>query len=311
MSAVCFSSECGLCSTCCGPLEDHSIARSGLQDYITPAEMYEMETGLIPPRESLPIDTWGLYQGMLYTSMEYRWSGNNIYHKWNMIIRLLKRRDHYFRLYDNGGVMDQIKESNIDFLKGCTEESVVYGKGRSLKPETYMIHMAIQYGNIDINKVGGKVSCSGGVLFDLDTMRKCMNLGNEEYEKNFDKFGEYITKIHTKMEEYGVKLDQGYQGAIPEVILYGDEEYTFTKDKRAMCDEPECCLMTHCMVNWDEMKTGNLQSCAMKCYTGNMEPEHDSYYYGQLIGKIPKYTQNMKHELCILCILKNGGVPSK
>ena len=298
---MCFSSECGVCSGCCGNAGVRKV------DYIPPREVY---TGRCPPRpHPPPKDTWGLYKGMLLESSEYRRSMYSVYSNWSALARGMMRRMKSYNLYTDGGVMEEIRESNIEFLKGCTEEGVIYGEKRCMKPHSYSINMAIHYGDVDINKVGGKVVCSGGGLFDLDVTKKQMNLGKEEYEKYFEKFNSYLLELEKKMKGYGVKLGEPCQGKVPQVILYGGEDYTFTSDSRAMCDDPECSLMTHCMINWDEGCPGqdvsDESNSVVLNYDGTSPPEHDSYHYGKLIGKIPKYTKNKKHELCLLCVLKD------
>ena len=327
MTLTCFSSGCGVCSGCCGDAGVRGV------DYIPPHEVYTMDTGRRPPRPPpMPKDTWEQYKEMLLKSSEYRFSMGEVYSRWARFSNGLKHRSRFISRYNDGGVMDDIRASNIEFLKSCTEESVVYGEKRCLKPHSYSINMAIHNGDVDIDKLGGKVVCSGGGLFDLDVMKKQMNLENDEYEKYFEKFNSYIIDVKKKMRGYGVELGRPCQGKVPQVVICGGEGYTFTADTSAMCDEPECSLMTHCMINWDEdygsedneysssassgaeagtrvaIKGSNTNSVAQKCYTGEKPPEHDSYYYGNLIGQIPKYTKNKKHELCLLCVLKGGGV---
>ena len=191
----------------------------------------------------------------------------------------------------------EIHKSHVEFIKGCTEEGVIYGEKRCLRPENHMIYSIISRSDVDINKLGGKVVLSGGGLFDIDILKKQMNLTNEDYEKYFDRFKEYIDEVEEKMKKFGVELgDYGerLRGKIPEFIDVGGEKYTFWDDDRVMCDDPECGLMTHCLINWDE--EGN--------YTGSRPPHLSSYKFGPIIASIPKYTKNKKHELCILCAMK-------
>ena len=293
--AACFSGDCGMCTICCGGDE--------VVTHIITDRPFPEDPGTPQP---LPVDTWGLYQEMVATSNLYRWNVGIVCRKWDILTMKLIRRNHYFELYKDGGVMHQIRESHIEFLKGCTKESFIYGAKRSLKIPTYFIHMAIENGEVDINQLGGKVVCSGGGLFDLDTMKKSMNLGNEEYENYFDKFKLYLSELKNKMAEYDVELGQCCRGChdFPYEIRYGGEIYTFTDDTRAVCDDPECCLMTHCMLNWDGVNIGSDKQ-SFPCYTGKNPPEKDSYYYGHLVGQIPIYTRKKTHELCLLCILKD------
>tara|TARA_B000000437_G_C11687021_1_gene321402 strand:- start:2507 stop:2818 length:312 start_codon:yes stop_codon:yes gene_type:complete len=102
------------------------------------------------------------------------------------------------------------------------------------------------------------------------------------------------------MEGYGVSLGEDYRGKVPEFINVGDKKYVFWDDDRIMCDDPECSLMGHCMIHWDENSN----------YTGSNPPEYNSYYYGSVIASIPKYTHNKKHELCLMCALKASNTVS-
>ena len=54
----------------------------------------------------------------------------------------------------------------------------------------------------------------------------------------------------------------------------------------ASCDEPECCLMGHCMIHWDEGDN----------YTGTRPLQRTLTTTETLLQKVPKYTHNKKHE---------------
>ena len=96
------------------------------------------------------------------------------------------------------------------------------------------------------------------------------------------------------MKGYGAVLGAYNRlGDVPMKFNVHGEEYTFTDDYRVCCDNVECSLMAHCMMNWDTPPAN---------YTGEKKPRHNSFYYSELISKIPKYTKNMKHELCLLCV---------
>ena len=289
----CFSNECGLCSSCSGDVGKKIVK------YLQPREFYKMDTGKDPP--PLPRDreyeTYHLYQLMMLTSEMYRKQLRHPAGRWEKLCRGLIRRKKNRDMYKPNGTFWSIYNSHVEFVKGCTEEGVIYGKNRCLRPENSVIYSMIRGGKVDINSLGGKVMCKGGGLFDLDILRKQMNLSNEDYEKYFDKFQTYIDEVNVKMKEYNTTLGENYRGKVPEFINIGDDKYTLWDDHRVMCDDPECALMTHCMINWDE--DGN--------YTGTRPPAHGPnahYYYGPIIGSIPKYTKNKSHELCILCALR-------
>lgn len=65
-------------------------------------------------------------------------------------------------------IENEIHNSHIEFFKGCTEEGVVYGEKRCLKPTSATINDMIFMDEIDLNQVAGVVVLSGGGLFNLD-----------------------------------------------------------------------------------------------------------------------------------------------
>ena len=99
-----------------------------------------------------------------------------------------------------------------------------------------------------------------------------------QHEQLFNQVEEKMKKFGVELGDYGERL----RGKIPEFIDVGGEKYTFWDDDRVMCDDPECGLMTHCLINWDE--EGN--------YTGSRPPHISSYKFGPIIASIPKYTKN-------------------
>lgn len=293
MTGSCFSGDCGFCSGCSGD------AGTKVVKYLSHNEFYKMNTGEDPPLEPGPKNPRILWQKMMYYSDLYR---NRVeFDTWGKFVKRLRIRQKVLRqnkimyAHDPPGIFWEIRKGHIEFLKGCTEEGVVYGEKRCLKPDTNDIESIIGgRGGVDINAIAGKVVIRGGGLFDIDARKKQMNLKNEDYEEYFDKFQTYLVEVNEKLKEYGVSLGGEYRGKVPEFINVGDKQYKFWDDDRIMCDEPECSLMGHCMVHWDENDN----------YTGKRPPSENSYYYGNIIAKVPKYTHNKKHELCLTCALK-------
>ncbi len=278
MSSSCFSGGCGLCSVCSGD------AGTKVVKYLSPPDFYRMDTGKETPlvKEEPRV----LWQKMMYTSALYR---NHLDDTWGRFVRHLRIRQKSSKMYiGEDSIFWEIHKSHIDFIKGCTEEGVIYGEKRCLKPDNHTIHSIIRRRDVDINTLGGKVVLSGGGLFDIDILKKQMNLTNEDYEYYFDKFEGYI-------DELCILCDR-LRGKIPDSIDIEGEKYTIWDDDRVMCDDPECGLMTHCLINWDEKDN----------YSGSRPPPKSSYEYGPIIGTIPKYTKNKKHELCIVCALKES-----
>ena len=289
MSSSCFSGDCGFCSGCSGDVGPKVVG------YLPPKEFYKMNTGEVPPLAPEPKDPRVLWQKMMYGSDLYR---IHVDGTWGRLVRRKAFRERLIkkssRMYAPDGIFWEIYRSHIEFVKGCTEEGVIYGKNRCLRPENRMLYSMINKGEVDINYLGGKVVCRGGGLFDLDALKKQMNLKNKDYEEYFGKFQNYLIEVNKTMNGYGVSLGKSFRGKVPEFIKIGDEKYTIWDDNRVMCDDPECSLMTHCMINWDIKDN----------YTGNHPPAYSSYYYGPIIGSIPKYTKNKEHELCLTCALK-------
>lgn len=280
---TCFSKDCGLCTACSGK------AGTKDADYMTPQELCKDITGEDARPLEVVKDTRKLYLDMLRTSEEYR--NSKSIRMWGEFARGLSFSERFFR---QGDIHIEIQQSHIDFLKGCTEENKVYGEKRCLKPCPDHINDIFYMGYVNPKKVYGKVLCAGGGYYDLDAKRRQACLKNEDYEVYFDMFSDYLVKVNEEMKGYGAVLG-GYnrRGNLPMSFTVDNEEYTFTDDERVCCDNVECSLMSHCMMNWDT-PPGN--------YTGEKKPRHNSFYYSEIIAQVPKYTKNMKHELCLLCV---------
>ena len=299
MAGSCFSGDCGFCSGCSGDVGTKVV------EYLSHNEFYKMNTGEDPPKGVEPKNPRVLWKKVMYCSDLYR---NRVeFDTWGKFVKRLRLRQKVLRqnkimyAHDPPGIFWEIRGSHIEFLKGCTEEGVVYGEKRCLKPDTNDIESIIGgRGGVDISEISGKVVIRGGGLFDIDARKKQMNLKNEDYEVYFDKFQTYLVEVNEKLKEYGVSLGGEYLGKVPPFINVGDKQYKFWDDDRVMCDEPECSLMGHCMIHWDEGDN----------YTGTRPPSEDSYYYGHIIATVPKYTHNKKHELCLTCVLKAANTVS-
>ena len=165
----CFSEECGFCSACSGD------AGNKVVEYPLPKELYKMETGkefTAPPEPKNPRD---LLRKMMYVSSRYRirlefdtWG--KLFKRLVLRERIMKKNKIMYRVPD--GIFWSIYNSHIEFVKGCTEEGIIYGEKRCLRPENNMIYTMINKGEVDINSLGGKVVCKGGGLFDLDALKK-------------------------------------------------------------------------------------------------------------------------------------------
>lgn len=280
---ICFSGECGLCTGCSGKVGTKEVC------YMTPQELCKDITGEDAPPPEIVKDTYKLYLEMLQTSEEYH--SSKPIRMWGKLARGLSFSERFFR---KGDIHIEIQQSHVEFLKGCTEENKVYGEKRCLKPCPDHINDLFYMGYVNPKKVYGKVLCAGGGYYDLDAKRRQAILKSEDYEKYFDKFSDYLVNVNEEMKKYGAVLG-GYKrlGNIPMTFTVDGEEYTFTDDERVCCDNVECSLMAHCMMNWDT-PPGN--------YTGEKKPRHNTFYYCELISQVPKYTKNMKHELCLICV---------
>lgn len=279
---TCFSGECGYCTSCSGSIGMKAV------DYISPVELYKRNTGEEPPSQIIVKDPRQLYIKMLKTSEEFR--NSKSIQMWEKFTKFLNNR---YKLFNKSYIYDDIKNSHIEFLNGCKEEGKIYGEKRCMKLSPEEINDFIYMGKVDPKNLYGKVWCSGGGYYDLDARRRQANLKDEDYEIYFDKFSDYLVKVKEEMKGYGGVLG-GYNsnGNLPLKFTIHGEEYTFTNNQSAMCDNVECSLMCHCMINWD----------CPENYRGEKKPRHNSFYYSAIISKIPKYTKNMKHELCLLCV---------
>ena len=176
---TCFSGECGFCTSCSGKAGKKDV------EYLSHNEFYKMNTGEDPPKVAIPKNPRALWQEMMHCSDLYRFHVE--FNTWGKFVkRLLLRQKIQEKnkiMYGPDGIFWEIRGSHIEFLKGCTEEGVVYGEKRCLKPDTDDIESIIGgRGGVDIREISGKVVVRGGGLFDIDARNKQMNLKYDDYE---------------------------------------------------------------------------------------------------------------------------------
>lgn len=277
----CFSGDCGICSSC--------SPSTNVVVYPTPGEIYKVMTGkeFQEPPDEKKKDTWALYRKMLEYSDEYLTL--KPIRNWSRVLHILKI---FQKLKHRDLIQNDIIKSHVEFFKGCTEEGVVYGEKRCLKPTSATINDMIFMDEIDLNQVAGSVVLSGGGLFNLDIAKKQANLKNEDYEIYFEKFDTYLKELDEVLKSYGCSLENIDSKRLPSSFTVNGEKYTYSDDPRICCDDMECGTMLHCMFNWQRPNN----------YTGKKKPKHCQFYYSDIVSMIPMYTKEMKHELCILCI---------
>ena len=108
----------------------------------------------------------------------------------------------------------------------------------------------------------------------------------KNYELYFDKFSDYLVKVNEEMKGYRAVLGAYNRlGDVPMKFNVHGEEYTFTDDYRVCCDNVECSLMAHCMMNWDTPPDN---------YTGEKKPRHN--FLSTTLNLYQRFQNTQKHE---------------
>jgi len=231
-SDSCFSSQCGLCHSCCGNIEGPTGRVKNnyyYPGYVDEKPLYE---------EDNKHRNWWKYQDML-----------------EVVENLKKVRDMY------------------------TEETP------ALTSELFaMREMGIP--------LEGGIRVQQGYLFRADHFNRMDKLSPKEFQGYVDKFPEFQEKMANLVKKYNYKYPE-QPGTIPKFVDTEDGRYTLIeKTGGQMCDDPECTMIGHCMIEDKERKSVDAPDEFL--FNGISE------YYKE----VPIYTKNKNHELCALCLLK-------
>ena len=231
-SDSCFSSQCGLCHSCCGNIEGPTGRVKNnyyYPGYVDEKPLYE---------EDNKYRNWCKYQDML-----------------KVVENLKKVRDMY------------------------TEETP------ALTSELFaMREMGIP--------LEGGIRVQQGYLFRADHFNRMDKISPEEFQGYVDKFPEFQEKMANLVKKYNYYYPE-QPGTIPKFVDTEDGRYTLIeKTGGQMCDDPECTMIGHCMIEDEERKSVDAPDEFL--FNGISE------YYKE----VPIYTKNKNHELCALCLLK-------
>ena len=162
-------------------------------------------------------------------------------------------------------------------MKELVEETISgYKYGEDPIPAKYL-----SFGRTMGVEMDGRYEVEGGYFYDADKFNRVDNLSNEEYQDYTEKFSIYKEKMDALIIQYGWK-HKGEPGEIPLTVEHEGKQYTLIQDTPcALCDDPECTMISHCCLEQDPFGVIS------------------DYYSGT-----PIYTHKKKHELCALCILK-------
>ena len=231
-SASCFSSQCGLCYSCCGEIggpKGRVKNNYYYPGYVDEKPLYE---------EDNKYTNWSKYQDML-----------------KVVENLKKVRDMY------------------------TE------KTPALTSELFaMREMSIP--------LEGGIRVQQGYLFRADHFNRMDKLSPEKFQGYVDKFPEFQEKMANLVKKYNYYYPE-QPGTIPKFVDTENGRYTLIeKTGGQMCDDPECTMIGHCMIENEERNSVDAPDEFL--FNGMSE-----YYKG-----LPIYTKNKNHELCALCLLK-------
>jgi hypothetical protein len=273
-SATCYSGSCGLCTSCAG----------GGKTYVFPE-------AVTSSKESNELLKWGktlLHQkrvrkqfnelksiGIRGSRVDEKLKEERLKEEQRRNEELTKKRENTMRIADEYG---EFEESDYEKrMKELVEETISgYKSGEDPIPAKY-----ISFGRTIGVEMDGLYEVEEGYFYDADKFNRVDNLSNEEYHAYTEKFSIYKEKMDALIIQYGWKHQED-PGEIPLKVEHKGEQYTLIQDTIcALCDDPECAMISHCCLEQDTF--GGISD----------------YYSGT-----PIYTHKKKHELCALCILK-------
>ena len=141
----------------------------------------------------------------------------------------------------------------------------------------------------------GEIRLANGYRFCSDNFNNMDNLSTEEYNGYLALFPKFKEEMDNLMKGYNYEYPEK-PGTIPKFYERKGGRYTLIEETGGqMCDDPECTMIGHCVMDTGEALREQ-ESCEYSDYYAS---EYSDYY-----ATLPIYTRNKDHELCAICVSK-------
>ena len=201
---------------------------------------------------------------------------------WEKYREMLKASEQYRMGMDEEGTIRFVQQTLTE-VKRLYDDDV-----KPLQSELF----AMRYMGVPLE---GEIRLANGYRFCSDNFNNMDNLSTEEYNGYLALFPKFKEEMDNLMKGYNYEYPEK-PGTIPKFYERKGGRYTLIEETGGqMCDDPECTMIGHCVMDTGEALREQ-ESCEYSDYYAS---EYSDYY-----STLPIYTRNKDHELCAICVSK-------
>jgi hypothetical protein len=201
---------------------------------------------------------------------------------WEKYREMLKASEQYRMGMDEEGTIRFVQQTLTE-VKRLYDDDV-----KPLQSELF----AMRYMGVPLE---GDFRLANGYRFCSDNFNNMDNLSTEEYNGYLALFPKFKEEMDNLMKGYNYEYPEK-PGTIPKFYERKGGRYTLIEETGGqMCDDPECTMIGHCVMDTGEALREQ-ESCEYSDYYAS---EYSDYY-----STLPIYTRNKDHELCAICVSK-------
>ena len=201
---------------------------------------------------------------------------------WEKYREMLKASEQYRMGMDEEGAIRFVQQTLTE-VKRLYDDDV-----KPLQSELF----AMRYMGVPLE---GEIRLANGYRFCSDNFNNMDNLSTEEYNGYLALFPKFKEEMDNLMKGYNYEYPEK-PGTIPKFYERKGGRYTLIEETGGqMCDDPECTMIGHCVMDTGEALREQ-ESCEYSDYYAS---EYSDYY-----ATLPIYTRNKDHELCAICVSK-------
>ena len=201
---------------------------------------------------------------------------------WEKYREMLKASEQYRMGMDEEGTIRFVQQTLTE-VKRLYDDDV-----KPLQSELF----AMRYMGVPLE---GEIRLANGYRFCSDNFNNMDNLSTEEYNGYLALFPKFKEEMDNLMKGYNYEYPEK-PGTIPKFYERKGGRYTLIEETGGqMCDDPECTMIGHCVMDTGEALREQ-ESCEYSDYYAS---EYSDYY-----ATLPIYTRNKDHELCAICVSK-------